>query len=69
MLGHEDVTEDLELVPCSELFEDCCEGGAGVIVVEVRAPPMATEGDEVVMAFGLVTFEAAWHGVRLTDDG
>jgi hypothetical protein len=55
VLGHKDVAEDEELVADAESFEGIFEGGSGGIVVEVRTSTVTTEGDEVVVAFGLVT--------------
>ena len=45
----------------AEFFERLFEGDAGGVVVEVREATMATEGDEVVVAFGLIALEAARH--------
>ena len=61
MLGHEHVAEDAEAVSDAELFEGLFENDAGVVVVEKRSPLVTTEGDEVVVAEGVVTLEAAWH--------
>jgi hypothetical protein len=68
VLGHEDVAEEVELVPLTESFEDFFEEDAGVIVVQVWETPVATEGDEVVVSFGLVTLETARHEVIVTSE-
>ena len=62
MLGHEDVAVYLEAVSLAELFECVQEDAAGVVVVQERLPVEAAESDEVVVACGLVTFQAAGHG-------
>jgi hypothetical protein len=61
MLGHEDVTEEKELVTLPEFLQGFFEDNAGVIVVQVWETTETTEGDEVVVAFGLVTLETARH--------
>ena len=63
VLGHEDVTEEEELVTLPELFERLGEDDAGALFVQVGETVVTTEGDEVVVAFGLVTFQTARHGV------
>ena len=65
MLGHKDVAEELELVALAEPLEDVEEGDAGVVVVEIGEPVVTTEGEEMQMAVGLVTLEAAGHGTSL----
>ena len=45
----------------AEFFDRLLEGDAGGIVVEVREATMATEGDEVVVAFCLIALETARH--------
>ncbi len=61
MLGHEDVSEDLELMllPCS--FQCVEEDGACVFVVEAGETVIATEGEEVVMAESVGALEVARH--------
>ncbi len=65
MFGHYDVAEDLELVSaaCSlqRVEEDVFRGGG----VQVGSAVVATEGDEVVVAFLLVSLEAQRHGLIL----
>jgi hypothetical protein len=63
MLRHKDIAEELELVALAESLKDVEEGDAGVVVVEVGESVVATEGEEVVVAFGLVTLQTARHGV------
>jgi hypothetical protein len=65
MLRHEDVAEEVELVALAEPFERGEEGDAGVVVVQVGEPVVTTEGEEVVVAFGLVTLQTARHGTSL----
>ena len=52
--GHEDVAEDVEVVTGAEFFERVLEGEAGAIVVEEWEPLVTTEGDEVVVAEGVI---------------
>jgi hypothetical protein len=61
MLGHEDVTEEIEAVALASLFEDFEEDCAGVVVVEEGKPMVATEGDEVIVTEGVVSLEVARH--------
>ena len=61
VFGHEDVTEDVETMTDTEFFESVFEGDAGAGVVEEWDPLVTTEGDEVIVAEGVVTLEAAWH--------
>ncbi len=65
MLGHEDVGEEEELVALAEGFESVEEDRSGMVVVEVGESLVTTEGEEVVVAFGLVTLQTAGHGASL----
>jgi hypothetical protein len=56
VLGHEDVTEDVELVALAKSFEDFFEDDPGSVLIEIGEPTITTEGDEVVGAFRLVAF-------------
>ena len=49
----------------SKGFEGVQEGGSGVVVVEVWESVITTEGEEVEVAFGLVSLQAAGHGLSL----
>jgi hypothetical protein len=69
VLGHEDVAEDVEVVTSPEFFEGLFEGGAGVDVVEVGEPAVTTEGDEMIVSFGVVSLETARHGVMVIGAG
>lgn len=55
MFGHEYLAEDLEIVALTEGFEGGFEGDAGLVVMEVAETVVTVEGDEVEVAFGLVT--------------
>ena len=61
MFGHEDVAEDVETVTDTEFFESFFECDARAVIVEEWEPLITTEGDEVIVAEGVVTLEAAWH--------
>jgi hypothetical protein len=61
VFGHEDVAEDVEMVPLTELFEGFEEDCTGVVVVEVRETVITTEGDEVVVAEAVIALETARH--------
>jgi len=65
VLGHEDVAVEEELVATAEGFEGVQECGLGVVVVQVGETVVTTEGEEVGMAFGLVTLQTAGHGISL----
>jgi hypothetical protein len=45
---HQDVSEDVELMPGPKLFEFFEEGGSRAIVVKVRQSAVTTEGEEVI---------------------
>ena len=61
VLRHEDVSVEKELVALAESLKDVEEGDAGVVVVEVGESVVATEGEEVVVAFGLVSLQTTRH--------
>jgi len=61
VLGHEDVAEEVEAVPLSQLFECFEEDASGEIVGEIRETPGTTEGEEVVVALGVISLETARH--------
>ena len=65
VLGHEDVAEDEEVVSLTDPFKSGEEGAAGVIIVEVGKPVVTTEGEEVMLASGLVSLQTARHRTRL----
>jgi len=74
VLGHEDVAEEVEAVPLSQPFECFEEDASGEIVGEIRETPGATEGEEVVIALGVISLETARHeeggtGNRVTHRG
>jgi hypothetical protein len=48
--------------PLAESLKDVEEDDAGVVVVQVGQPVVTTEGEEVMVAFGLVTLQTARHG-------
>lgn len=62
MLGHEYVAEEKETVTAAELFERFLKEDAGAVAIQIRETPVTTEGDEVVVAFGLITLQMARHG-------
>lgn len=61
VFGHENVSEEVKLVPLSDAFEDVKEDSARRIGIQIRQAMMTTEGKEVVMAFGLVSLEMERH--------
>lgn len=63
MFGHEDIAEEEELVTLPEFFERLREDDAGAVFVQLGETVVTTEGDEVLVAFGLVTFQTARHEV------
>jgi len=62
VFGHDDVAEDAEVVALAGEFERVEEDVSGVWGVEVGFAIVTTEGDEVVVAFFLVTLQAQRHG-------
>jgi len=67
MLRHENVTEDIELMPLPEPFESLEKDDSGVVVVEVGKPAVATEGDEVIVTERVVSLETRRHGSRVNE--
>ena len=65
MLRHEDIAVEEELMTSAEDLECVEEDSSGVIVIQVRESMVTTEGEEVEMAFGLVSFQTAGHGISL----
>jgi len=61
VFGHENVSEEIELVPLPDVFEDVKEDSARMIGIQIRQAAMTTEGKEVVMAFVLVSLEIVRH--------
>ena len=61
VLGHEDVAVEKEMVTLAEPFQCFFKDCSGMIIVEVRETAVTTEGEEVVVAFGLVSLETARH--------
>jgi hypothetical protein len=68
VFGHEDVTVEEELVALPESFQCLLEDDAGLVVVQVWGSVVTTEGDEVVVALGLVTLRAARGEVIVTSN-
>jgi hypothetical protein len=68
VLGHEYVPEDEELVTLAEGFECVQEDRSGVVVVQVGEAVITTEGEEMEMAFGLITLKTAGHGTSLRSE-
>jgi hypothetical protein len=55
VVRHEDITEEKELMALPEFFEFGFEEDASRIGVEIGKTAVATEGDEAIAAFGLVS--------------
>lgn len=62
VLGHDDVAEDFEVVALAGEFEGVEEDVFCVWGVEIRFTAVTTEGDEVIVTFLLVSYEAQRHG-------
>ena len=69
MLGHEYIAEDVEPVTRADFFKCFFKRDAGAVVVEEWEPLVTTEGDEMVVAEGVITLEAAWHKGYGSSDG
>jgi hypothetical protein len=65
VLRHYDVPEEFELIVSAGTFERVEEDIFGGLGVEVRIAVVATEGDEMVVAFLLVSLEPERHGMIL----
>jgi hypothetical protein len=63
VLGHEDIAEEEELMTVAESFEPLFKYGAGVVIVQIGEAAVTTEGEEVVVAFGLITLQTTRHGL------
>ena len=61
VLGHEDVAEEVEAVPLCQPLECFEEDASGGIVGEIWETPGTTEGEEVVVALGVISLETARH--------
>ena len=61
VLRHEDVAVEKELVAVAEGFEGVEKDCAGVVVVEVGETVVTAEGEEMEMAFGLVSLQTTRH--------
>jgi hypothetical protein len=57
VLGHEDVSEDIELMPGTKFFEFVEEDGPGGVVVEKWETTITAECDEVPCTVGLMTLQ------------
>jgi len=63
VVRHDDVGVEEQAMSLADGFEGLLEDSAGRVVVEVGMLVEAGEGDEVIVAGGLVSLEAAGHGV------
>ena len=61
VLGHYDITQNLEAVVSANEFERIKESIFGVCLSEVSFSAITTEGDKVIVAFILVSLEAQRH--------
>ena len=62
MLGHDDVTEEKEIVSLPHRLQGVFEELPSACVVQVGLPSVTTEGHEVEIAGVLVADEGFWHG-------
>jgi hypothetical protein len=69
VLRHEDVAEEIEPMFLPKTFEGLLEDDAGMVFEEVRETTVTTEGEEVLVAFGLVPLQVAGHEVIVTSIG
>jgi len=61
VLGHDDITKDFHVIAPASLFERVEERVLGGRRDEIRLAAVATEGDIVVVALLLISFEAQRH--------
>ena len=70
VFGHEDIAEDVETMALPKMFESGEEDGSGVVVVQIGAMTVTAEGDEMVLALGLVSLESGGHsGLIVASEG
>ena len=62
VFGHEDVAVELEAVSCAKRFEPVLEPRVGGVGVQAGKASIATEGEEVQVAFVLIPKQAERHG-------
>ncbi len=66
VFGHDDVSEDLKLIPAAATFEFVLEDLFCVCGVEESQTPVATERQEVIATIVLVTLESGGHTEMVT---
>lgn len=63
VFGHENVPEEVKLMPLPDAFKDVKEDSARRIGIQIRQAMMSTERNEVVMAFSPVSLGIERHAV------
>jgi hypothetical protein len=61
VLGHEDVAVEKEMVTLAEAVQCFFKDSSGMIIVQQGETAVTTEGEEVMVAFGLVSLQTAGH--------
>ena len=65
MLGHNDISQNCEIVSSPCLFENAKKEVASSGRSQMRLPPITTECDEVNRSFEIIALEPCGHTVRL----
>jgi len=65
MLWHDDIARNLEVIELSSGLQNRLEDGFGFGRLQIRESIVATEGDEVMLAKGLVAMKPGGHGRSL----
>jgi hypothetical protein len=67
--GHDDAGEDVEALAGACTVQGVLEEVAGFCAGQIGPVVVAAEVDRVILACGLVAFEAGWHGEILCEIG
>jgi len=68
VFGHDDVSEDDEVVAAADLFQSFQKQIAMVSAAQQRTPLITTASDEVQVVGALVAAEASGHGATLAGE-
>ena len=61
VLRHQHIAEEEEAVALPKCFKGVQRDSAGTVIAKIGQPTITTEGEKVVVAFGLVALEPAGH--------
>jgi hypothetical protein len=66
VFGHNDVSDDNQVITTANLLEDVKEQIANVGIVQERTSLLTTRGNEMGVTCAIVTMQAVRHGPRTT---